>query len=140
MESSVSTIGVILISLSLISKILLAAVFGVAGIAKFLDIKGNEQAMKVFGLPDVLIKPFTFILPAMELFFAFLLLTNFRWYGALGVTLLLVLFLAGMLYQVSEGNAPDCHCFGRLYSEPVGYSSIIRNAVLLIPALYLLAR
>jgi peroxiredoxin len=29
-----------------------------------------------------------------------------------------------------RGESPDCHCFGQLHSEPVGWSTLIRNLVL----------
>src|SRR5262245_58204997 len=131
MEQTPDTSHLIYISLSLLGRVVLAAVFGIAGIAKFFDLKGSEKAMKGFGLPDVLAKPFSIILPAIEIFIAYLLLSEFRWYGAVGALILLSLFILGMIGQIVRGNKPDCHCFGQLYSEPVGYSSLIRNILLL---------
>jgi peroxiredoxin len=34
-----------------------------------------------------------------------------------------------MIFQMAKGNAPDCHCFGQIHSEPVSAKSLIRNAI-----------
>src|SRR4051794_14745051 len=114
----------------LILRLGLAGVFGVAGIAKLFDPAGSEKAFNEFGLPPVLAKPMTIILPAVELAIALsLLFVSSSWYGAIAAGLLLGAFIIGMLVQMAKGNAPDCHCFGQLHSEPVGLSSVIRNVV-----------
>ena len=122
----------------LLIRLLLAVVFGVAGVGKFLDLDDSEQAIKGFGVPENLAKPFSVLLPAAEILIAVLLLfTASAWFGAiLGFGLLLV-FIAGMLYQMAQGNAPDCHCFGQIHSEPVGAKSLIRNAVIALLAFFL---
>jgi peroxiredoxin len=69
-------------------------------------------------------------LPVAEMFIAILLLfVQTSWLGAIGGFLLLLVFIGGMLYQMAKGNAPDCHCFGQIHSEPVSRKSLIRNAV-----------
>ena len=74
------------------------------------------------------------LLPLAELLFAFcFLFVGLSWIGALGGLLLLVIFLFGMMIQMTRGNAPDCHCFGQIHSEPVGAKSFIRNVVHCMP-------
>lgn len=124
----------------LIIRLLLAAVFGVAGIAKMLDPRGSEKALRDFGVPGVLIAPLVILLPLAEISIAGLMLfTSVSWFGALGASLLLLIFVAGMSYQIAKGNAPDCHCFGQIHSEPVGKTSLIRNIVLFVIAAFLIA-
>lgn len=119
----------------LLLRLALAGVFGVAGIAKALDPEGSKKAFVDFGAPLPLAKVLVYILPAIELAIAVsLLFVSTSWYGALGGTALLLVFITGMLVQLAKGNAPDCHCFGQIHSEPVGVASIARNIIFLIPA------
>jgi peroxiredoxin len=41
---------------------------------------------------------------------------------------------------MAKGRAPDCHCFGQLHSAPAGRTTLIRNAVLAVPALLIVVR
>jgi peroxiredoxin len=43
---------------------------------------------------------------------------------------LLLLFVAGISYNLAQGRTPDCHCFGQFYSAPAGWPTLIRNLVL----------
>ncbi len=125
----------------LILRLALAVVFGVAGIAKLFDPAGSEKAAKDFGVPTPLARPLAFLLPAAELIIAgTLLLVGTSWFGAIGASALLLIFSAGMLYQMAKGNAPDCHCFGQIHSEPVGITSVLRNLALLALAAFLVSR
>ncbi|MGI8469041.1 MAG: redoxin domain-containing protein [Pyrinomonadaceae bacterium] len=122
-------------------RIVLAVIFALAGIGKLLDLAGSEKAVKGFGIPENLAKPFSIALPIAELFFALLLLfTSTAWLGAIGAFLLLAVFIGGMIWQMAQGNAPDCHCFGAIHSEPVSLKSLIRNGVFAIFALFLIAQ
>ncbi len=123
----------------LVLRLSLAAVFGTAGVAKLFDPVGSEKALRDFGVPALLVSPMLVILPAVELLIAgSLLLNSSSWYGAVGASVLLLIFIAGMLYQLAKGNSPDCHCFGQIHNEPVGKASVVRNIVLLALSGYLL--
>ena len=124
--------------LLLLIRLFLAVIFGLAGIGKLLDLEGSEKAVKDFGVPNGLAKSAAIALPVTELFIAVLLLpTATSWFGAIGGFLLLLVFIGGMLWQLSQGNAPDCHCFGQIHSEPVSLKSLIRNAVFAILSFFL---
>lgn len=124
--------------LLLIIRLALGAIFGVAGIAKLFDPAGSEKAFEDFGLPKFIAKPMVYILPAAELAIAgALLFVSTSWFGAIGAAALFVIFTGGMLYQLAQGNAPDCHCFGQIHSEPVGIASIGRNVLMLMLAVFL---
>lgn len=125
----------------LIIRLFLFAVFAIAGISKLLDRPGSIKAMREFGTPDEFAKTFAIALPFAEIVFAVcFLFTTMAWIGALGALLLLTTFIGGMIWQISQGRAPDCHCFGQIHSEPVGKKSLIRNIVFAILALVLIAR
>ena len=114
----------------LLIRIFLAAIFTLAGIGKLLDLEGSLKAVKDFGVPDAVAKPFALGLPIAEIIIALLLLpVSTAWLGAIGGFLLLLIFIGGMLWQMAQGNAPDCHCFGQIHSEPVSAKSLIRNAI-----------
>lgn len=116
----------------LILRLALATVFGVAGIAKLLDGPGSRKALAGFGVPPRLITPLAGALPLAELAIAAsMLFVSASWFGAIGAAAMLLAFTAAMVYQMAQGNAPDCHCFGQIHSEPVGKTSILRNVVLL---------
>ena len=122
----------------LILRLSLAAVFGVAGIAKLFDPAGSEKAFGEFGVPKPVVRPLVYLLPAAELLIAgSLLFVGSSWFGAIGAAGLLLVFSIGMLYQMAKGNAPDCHCFGQIHSEPVGVTSVVRNLALLVLAGFL---
>lgn len=117
----------------LLLRLLLAAIFALAGIAKFLDLKGSEKAFKDFGVPGAFALPGSIALSILEIGIAFLLLSReTAWFGAAAALFLLLLFIGQMIYQMAKGNAPDCHCFGQLHSEPVGKKSVVRNIVFAI--------
>lgn len=118
-----------------ISRLLLAAVFAVSGIAKIADLPGTRKAISDFGLPRLLARPIGLLLPLIELTCAIALIpAALAWWGAVGVLALLIVFLAAILLNLSRGRTPDCHCFGQLHSEQIGRKTVIRNLVLLMIA------
>lgn len=125
----------------LLIRLFLAAIFIVAGIGKFLDLEGAEKSVKAFGTPDDLAKTFAIAIPFAEIIFGVsLLFVSVSWVGAIGVFLFLVVFIGGMIWQLAQGNAPDCHCFGAIHSEPVSKKSLIRNIIFAILALFVVAQ
>jgi len=115
----------------LTARLLLAAVFLVAGIAKLADLAGSRQALRDFGVPARLADPFGLLLPLAELAVAVaLLLPATAWWGALGAVALLLLFVGGIGYNLARGRQPECHCFGQLHSAPAGWPTLLRNLVL----------
>ncbi len=121
-------------------RLFLFGIFALAGTAKLFDLEGSEKAVKGFGVPDVLAKPFSILLPVAEIAIAVLLLpVQTSWIAAIGGAGLLLIFVGGMLWQMWQGNAPDCHCFGQIHSEPVSKKSLARNAAFVLLALFLVA-
>jgi uncharacterized membrane protein YphA (DoxX/SURF4 family)/peroxiredoxin len=117
-------------------RILLAAVFAVAGIAKLRDLDGSREAMRNFGVPAGLAGPAGVVLPLAELAVAVGLVPTptARW-AAVVAFLLLLAFIVGISNALRRGESPDCHCFGQLHSAPAGPSTLARNGVLAALAL-----
>jgi thiol-disulfide isomerase/thioredoxin/uncharacterized membrane protein YphA (DoxX/SURF4 family) len=127
--------------LLLLIRLFLAGIFGVAGVAKFLDQPGAEKAVMDFGVPAEFAKPAAYLLSTAEVLLALLLLfTTTSWLGALGALILLLIFIAGMIYQLASGKEADCHCFGQLHSERVSSKSLIRNVIFSALALFLVGQ
>jgi hypothetical protein len=124
-------------SVLLIARLLLAAVFAVAAASKFVDRTGARQAMLDFGLPPRAALVLGSGLPFAEFVVALALLphSTAQW-GAFAALVLLTAFLLAIGVNLLRGRRPNCHCFGKLHSEPIGASVIARN--LLLAALALL--
>jgi peroxiredoxin len=115
----------------LVARFVLAAVFVVAGVAKLADRAGSRQALVDFGVPAALAAPMGILLPLAELAVAAALIpVATAWWGALGALVLLLVFIAGISYNLARGRTPDCHCFGQLASAPAGRSTLVRNSML----------
>jgi peroxiredoxin/uncharacterized membrane protein YphA (DoxX/SURF4 family) len=125
----------------LLIRIFLFGIFALAGIGKLLDLEGSEKAVREFGVPDDMSESVAIALPIAELLFALLLLpVSTAWLGATGGFLLLAVLIGGMIWQLAQGRAPDCHCFGAIHSEPVTKKSLVRNIIFALLALFLVAQ
>ena len=115
----------------LIARVLLIAVFSVAGITKLADRAGSKQGLVDFGVPASLAVPLGVLLPLAELAVAVALIpASTAWWGAVGALVLLLLFVGGISANLARGRKPECHCFGQLHSEPAGWKTLVRNGVL----------
>ena len=91
----------------LIFRLFLAAVFGLAGFAKLVDLAGSRKAVAEFGVPASLAGFVAVALPAVEMVIAVLLLfTVSSWIGAIGAAVLLTLFVTGHDHSVEKGQRP----------------------------------
>lgn len=124
----------------LAARLLLAAVFLLAGATKIVDPAGSRRALRDFGLPPVLSRVMLVLLPLLELAVAATLIPAvLAWYGALGALAMLSTFLIAIGIAMVRGRAPDCHCFGQLHSAPVGWRTLVRNGVLMACAGWIVA-
>ena len=114
----------------LITRLILVGVFGLAGATKLADLPGSREAMKGFGVPPRLAAPAGLALPLVELAIAALLLPlATSWWAALAGLGLMLGFIVGIIYNLRQGRRPKCHCFGQLYSAPIGRETLIRDAI-----------
>lgn len=115
----------------LIGRLVLAAVFAVAGIGKLADLGGSRRALVDFGAPETLAGPGAVVLPLVELAVAVLLLpARTSAWGAAGALALLSVFIVAIGVSLLRGRAPDCHCFGAIHSAPAGPRTLARNGAL----------
>ena len=122
----------------LVVRLALAAVFLVSGVAKLLDPDGTREAFAGFGVPAALHRVGTFALPLAELVIAVALVPlGSAWVAAIGATALMAAFTAVVIRAMASGRRPDCHCFGQLSAQPIGWTTVARNVVLLGGSLWL---
>jgi uncharacterized membrane protein YphA (DoxX/SURF4 family) len=115
----------------IIARLLLAAVFGVAGLAKLADPNGSRKSLSDFGVPRPLCRPISLLLPTVELATALALLSAASaWWGAVAALAILSLFIAAITASLMADRRPDCHCFGQLHSSPLSWRTLSRNALL----------
>jgi len=115
-----------------IARVVIGIVFAVAAAGKLFDLPGSRKSMTDFGLPAFLAGPFGILLPLAELACTIALVPNQTVsLGAIGIAIMLVVFIAGMLFNLARGRKPDCHCFGQIHSEPISAKTVARNVVLL---------
>jgi uncharacterized membrane protein YphA (DoxX/SURF4 family) len=125
----------------LVLRCVLAAVFLAAGIAKFADRPGEQKALEEFGVPRPLTESLSVALPLVEVLVgASLLLSPLAWWGAMGACVLLVAFTTVIGLQLLSGKRPHCHCFGKLHSSPLGATTLVRNGLLIVGTLFVLAQ
>ncbi len=115
----------------LLARLVLTAVFIVSGVGKLADLPGSRKATAGFGVPEKFVPTAAVLLPIAELIVAAaLLFTASAWWGGLGGLALLILFIGVIGFNLARGRTPDCHCFGQFHSEPIGWSTIVRNVAL----------
>jgi methylamine dehydrogenase accessory protein MauD len=118
-------------SVLLIVRVVLAAIFGVAGLAKMADRSSARQALAGFGVPARMAAPLGRLLPLVELAVAAALIPlASAWFGAVAALGLLLVFTAAIGINLALGRTPACRCFGQLHPTPVGWGTLGRNGLL----------
>jgi peroxiredoxin len=109
----------------------LAAVLGLAGMAKLVDREGGRRAVHEFGVPAWLARPLGLLVPLAELGIAAALVPGASARAAaVAAGALLAIFSVAVASALVRGRRPDCHCFGRLHSAPIGWWTLARNGAL----------
>ena len=112
----------------LLGRLLLAAVFLAAAMAKLRDLPGSRGAMGEFAVPARAAGVLGTLLPLAELAITGALIAGpTASSGALAALILLLLFCVAIAWNLSHGRAPDCHCFGQLHSTPASRRTVARN-------------
>ena len=118
-------------------RITLSAIFGIAGVTKLIDPRGTREAVKNFGSPDPLAPALAIALPIAELAIAAgLLFTNTTRGSAVAALIVLALFVVAISVNLARGHTHDCHCFGQIYSRPLGWPTLVRNLVFALVAAF----
>jgi uncharacterized membrane protein YphA (DoxX/SURF4 family)/peroxiredoxin len=118
---------------------MLSVVFGVAGVTKFLDQPGTREAMTNFGAPKSVSPFLAIVLPIIELAIAIGLLFGVTaWWAALAALAILAVFVVAIGINLARGKTHECHCFGQIYSRPLGWPTMARNLVFALGAVLVL--
>jgi len=116
-------------------RIALSVVFSLAGITKLMDQTGTREAVKNFGVPEASAPAVALILPFVELAVAIgLLFSEATAVSSISGLLLLGVFILAISVNLARGQTHDCHCFGQLYSRPLGWPTLVRNVVFALGA------
>ncbi len=117
-----------------------ACVWIIAGAAKLPDLGGFRLLVDRYGiLPRVLVGPFAYVLPFLELGLGlYLALGLFVRGSALVGTLLMAAFLAAQVSAWARGIPLDCGCFGTALATRVGPLTILRDTALGLPTFLML--
>lgn len=127
--------------ITVLLRIALSAVFGIAGVTKLLDPPGTRDAVKNFGSPNSLAPALAIALPIAELAVAAgLLFETSVFVSSLAALVLLGAFVAAISVNLARGRTHDCHCFGQLYSRPLGWPTLARNVIFALGAGFVLWR
>lgn len=122
-------------SVTLILRLALVVVFLTAGVAKLFDLEKSRATVEAFGMPRRLSRIGGTALPFAELLTAAALLPQQSARGgAVAAALMLLAFMGGITYALSQGLRPDCNCFGQVSSAEIGVTTLVRNGVLLAAA------
>ncbi|WP_349497795.1 MauE/DoxX family redox-associated membrane protein [Actinoallomurus iriomotensis] len=101
--------------ITLVVRVLLAAILGIAGYAKFSEASGLQKvAVSSYRiLPQSMVGPVALGLPVLEMALAALILIGFATRTmAICVGVLFIVFIAGIISVWARGLTIDCGCFG----------------------------
>lgn len=116
-------------------RIALTVIFALAGITKLQDQPGTREAVGNFGAPKALVPAIAMVLPFIELAVAAgFLFSQTVSLSAITAMALLGVFVVAISVNLARGQKHDCHCFGQLYSRPLGWPTLARNVVFALGA------
>jgi peroxiredoxin len=118
-----------------LARLLLAAVFVVAALAKLGRRAETESTLEAFGVGPARRRPFAIALPLAELAVAAALLPAASTpYAGVAAFLLLAAFSVAVARTLRRGEQVDCNCFGSLGPSKITGWTLARNLALLVPA------
>ena len=125
----------------LLLRLVLGGLLVLAGVSKLVDRPAFRQAVAEYQvLPAALERPFATALPWLEVVLGALLLlglaTNVA--AALGAALFLSFGIA-IGVNLARGRSFDCHCFGSVQRDPIGWAALVRSAALVVAAVVVAA-
>jgi Methylamine utilisation protein MauE len=112
-------------------RVALAAVFGVAAVAKLAGRERFRETLGAFGVSPPFLIPGALLIALTELTVAGLLVPSSTGRpAALAAATLTAVFSAVVARTLSSGKRPDCGCLGSLSAAPIGWPTLARNAAL----------
>ncbi|CAN5745702.1 hypothetical protein BH09ACT8_BH09ACT8_37360 [soil metagenome] len=122
----------------MVARTLLAGMFTLAVVAKARDRSGVRQAVIAFGVPMRVAGLVGGMLVGIEIAIVVLLaFTPSARVGAAAAAAILSVFSAAIATNLWRGRAPECHCFGRVSSSPVGWPNVARNGLFATLAVFI---
>ncbi|EHB58723.1 methylamine utilization MauE [Mycolicibacterium rhodesiae JS60] len=122
----------------LLARVVLGLMFTLAVVTKFRDRDGRRQAVAAFGVPARIADGVGWMLLAGEVGIVLALVyAPTAPIGAVAAVGLLVVFSAAIAVNLARGRSPQCHCFGRLSSGPIGWRSVARNGTFATIAVFI---
>ena len=125
----------------LLLRLVLGGLLLLAGITKLADRTAFRRAVVEYELlPTALERPFATILPLLETVLGTLLLLGLG--TSVAAALATPLFLSfGVAIGVNllRGRQFDCHCFGAVRSDRIGWPALLRSVALVLAALVVAA-
>jgi uncharacterized membrane protein YphA (DoxX/SURF4 family) len=121
--------------LTLIIRVLLAAIFIFAALDKLLNLKDFALGISAYQtLPSSMINPVAIFLPALELAIGLALLAGFFHRGALTIMLILMLvFMGALIYVLAfDIDLKDCSCSLPFFNTEGLHSLLIRDFILVL--------
>jgi uncharacterized membrane protein YphA (DoxX/SURF4 family) len=117
-----------------IARLVVASVFLMAGLLKIAEGRRFVNSVKQFRLlPDQLATPYAKLLPWVELLVALPLFAGVAITIAASVALILCAsFAVASIYAMKRRLNLGCSCFGLLYRERVGTTTVARDLLLML--------
>ena len=121
----------------LLLRLTLGGLLLLAAITKLTDRAAFQTAVAEYKLlPHTLERPFAAALPVVELTLGVLLLAGLGTAIAAWVAVPVFLtFSIAIGVNMARGRELDCHCFGSVQSEPIGWPALIRSSALVVASL-----
>jgi uncharacterized membrane protein YphA (DoxX/SURF4 family) len=121
----------------LLLRLVLGGLLVLAGVTKLTDRPAFRQAVAEYQLlPVALERPFAMALPWIEVAIGALLLLGL---GTMAVAALAVPLFASFGIAIgvnlARGRSFNCHCFGSVQSDPIGWGALVRSVALVVAAL-----
>jgi len=115
----------------------LALVFLASGLSKLISVTSFRGALvRQAILPKKSVAFVAWSLPVVEVGMALLLLVpEFTMWVALAIALLTGVFTFVTLRLMAQGRATECGCYGLLYRERLGWTTVLRDLTLITIAL-----
>jgi thiol-disulfide isomerase/thioredoxin/uncharacterized membrane protein YphA (DoxX/SURF4 family) len=120
-----------MVALVILGRVVLSAVFAVAGISKLASFSQSRESAVEFGVPSPFALPFMVALISCELAVAIALIpAPSAWYAAIVALTLFALFSGVIAANLIKGKRPTCNCFGQLHPTEIGWPTFARNILL----------
>jgi uncharacterized membrane protein YphA (DoxX/SURF4 family) len=125
----------------LLLRLVLGGLLVLAGLGKLTDRLAFRQAVAEYHvLPAALERPFAAALPFIEVVLGALLLLGLGTAAAAALAApLFASFGIAIGVNLARGRSFNCHCFGSVQSDPIGWGALVRSLALVVAAVVVAA-